>query len=252
MPTPKTQAGEAQTSPGLLAIRLVNALGKPFGLDPFPRAFPNSSTAALRDRRNVFDKIYRGNHWASVESRSGVGSEADFATAYRSRLRDCLTGLGVKRIFDAPCGDLNWIGPLTSDGAFDYLGGDISKTLVHDVKKRHPNLQVQIFDICEDAFPTADVWHCRDCLFHLPFEDIRNALANFSRSNIPYALITTHRSMLHRNLDVPLGGFRYLDLERPPISLSRAESYLKDFRLGRDFPRYVGLWRRETIAAAIE
>lgn len=235
----------------LLAIRLANALGKPFGIDPFPRAFPNPETAGLRSRAAVFDRIYRTNSWGSAESRSGFGSESHFTCAYRQRLRECLVDIGARHLFDAPCGDLNWIVELARDPAIDYVGGDVSKALISENQKRHPEITVRVFDICADTFPDADVWHCRDCLFHLPFTDIRRALENFANSKIPYVLLTTHKAVLHRNLDVSLGGFRYLDLERPPISLPNAKRYLKDYRLGRDFPRYVGLWRREAIACSL-
>lgn len=235
----------------LLAIRAANAIGKPFGIDPFPRAFPIGHAEGCADRSAVFDRLYRINFWASGESRSGPGSEARFAGGYRQSLRECLLEIGARRLFDAPCGDLNWILPLARDPALEYAGGDVSASLIADLKQRHPDLALSVFDICTDEFPEADVWHCRDCLFHLPFGDIRRALENFAQSSIPKALLTTHRARLHRNLDVPAGGFRYLDLERPPFSLPGPERYLKDYRLGLDFPRYVGLWRREAIARAL-
>ena len=244
-------AGEPQGLK-LLGIRLANALGKPFGIDAFPRSFPNLYGSGTADRPAVFEKIYRTNFWASDESRSGLGSESGFAAAYRQRLQHCLADIGARRLFDAPCGDLNWILPLARDPAIDYAGGDISASLIADTRRRYPDVDLRVFDVCVDAFPEADAWHCRDCLFHLPFADIRRALENFTGSGIPFALLTTHRALIHRNLDVAAGGFRYLDLERPPFSLPRPERYLKDYRLGLDFPRYVGLWKREAIAQALE
>lgn len=236
----------------LLAKRIVNRLGRPFGINPFPRAFPNPTTAQIVDRADVFDRIYRSNFWGSGESRSGVGSEKDFSLAYLARLRSLLDQRGHRRLFDAPCGDLNWSIDLARDPSIAYAGGDISTSLIGDLRQQHPDIDLTVFDICVDPFPTADVWHCRDCLFHLPFADIRRALENFSRSSIPYALLTTHRARwLHRNLDVPLGGFRFLDLERPPIGLARPEEYLTDYRKGSEFPRYVGLWSRAAITEAL-
>jgi hypothetical protein len=86
----------------------------------------------------------------------------------------------------------------------------------------------------------------------LPFADIRKALKNFAGSTIPYALLTTHRSrLMHRNLDVPAGGWRYLDLEMAPVSLPPPTQYLRDYQRGRDFPRFVGLWTRQAIEAAL-
>lgn len=243
---------EGETAgPALLAKRIVNRLGRPFGINPFPRAFPNPTTAQITVRAEVFDSIYRSNFWASGESRSGVGSEVDFSMAYLVRLRALIEKRGLKRLFDAPCGDLNWSIGLARDPEVDYSGGDISARLIADLREQYRDLELGVFDICSDPFPEADVWHCRDCLFHLPFADIRRAFENFTRSTIPYALLTTHRARwLHRNLDVSLGGFRFLDLERPPIGLARAEEYLPDYRKGSDFPRFVGLWSRAAIAKA--
>lgn len=246
------QDGKEASGLRLLAIRAANLIGKPFGINPFPRAFPNDRTADLQDRAKVFDRIYATNFWASGESRSGLGSESEYTRAYRDRLRECLADLNARRLFDAPCGDLNWIIDIARDPAIDYLGGDISESLIADLRQRYPDVALRVFDICEDAFPQADAWHCRDCLFHLPFADIRRALANFASSAVPHALLTTHRGRVHRNLEVEAGGFRYLDLERAPISLPPAERYLRDYRVGRDFPRYVGVWRREAIADALQ
>lgn len=243
---------DIEAGPVLLAKRVVNRMGRPFGINPFPRAFPNPTTASIADRSEVFDSIYRSNFWGSGESRSGIGSERDFSLAYLARLRSLIETRRLRRIFDAPCGDLNWIADLARDPAIEYLGGDISASLVADLHQRFPDIETRVFDVCSDAFPDADVWHCRDCLFHLPFADIRRALENFARSSIPYALLTTHRARwLHRNLDVSLGGFRFLDLERPPIGLPTPECALSDYRKGSDFPRFVGLWRREAVATAI-
>jgi hypothetical protein len=124
--------------------------------------------------------------------------------------------------------------------------------VVEDGRSRHPTLDLRVFDITRDPFPEADVWHCRDCLFHLPFEAIRQALKSFASSSIPFALITSHRArILHRNLDVGFGGFRFLDLQRYPILLPRPLACIPDFAVGSDFPRYVCLWSREQIASTI-
>lgn len=241
------------TGPVMLTKRILNRIGRPLGINPFPRAFPNPNTAQISERAEVFDSIYRSNFWGSGESRSGVGSEVDFSKAYLARLRALIEKRGLKRLFDAPCGDLNWSVGLARDPGVAYAGGDISASLIADLRQQHPEIDLTVFDICTDPFPEADVWHCRDCLFHLPFADIRRAFKNFARSSIPYALLTTHRARwLHRNLDVPLGGFRFLDLRRPPIGLATAEQYLPDYRKWSDFPRYVGLWSRTAITEAIE
>lgn len=234
----------------LIFARIINALGKPFGINPFPRAFANSNAYETSDRRAAFDAIYTHNGWNSDESQSGPGSEVKRAEAYRIRLTECLHQLRVTSIFDAPCGDLNWILPTVK--GIHYIGGDIVPALISDLRLSFPDLDLRVFDICQDKFPVVDVWHCRDCLFHLPLADIRKALENFACSVIPYALITTHRTRLaHRNLDIPVGGWRYLDLTAKPLTLPPAIKYLRDYQRGRDFPRFVGLWTREQIRDAL-
>ena len=246
-----TEDGPAGLS--LLAVRGLNILGKPLGVNPFPRAFSNAATGGAEERNYAFDNIYTRGGWQSVESRSGVGSEVQRAANYRTRLVRALADLRVTSIFDAPCGDLNWMDLVARDARWKYIGGDVSAALVADLSSRFAELDIRHFDICADAFPKADVWHCRDCLFHLPFRDIRQAFERFAESSIPYALLTTHKArLLHRNLDVAVGGFRYLDLERPPFLLPKPILYLKDFRIGLDFPRYVGVWQRDQIVSVLD
>jgi hypothetical protein len=239
-------------SPGLLARRFINKLGRPFGINPFPRAFPNPLSEEASSRQGVFEGIYATNFWGSDQSHSGVGSEKDFAERYRQELQDLLIRRAFASIFDAPCGDLNWMPDVIATTGIRYLGGDISPGIVEAARHRHPSFALRMFDICEDTFPQVDVWHCRDCFFHLSFAEIRLALANYVSSRIPYALLTTHKARWHHNLDISTGGFRYLDLEREPINLPQAMNYVKDYTYGVDFPRYVGLWPREAIARSLD
>jgi hypothetical protein len=234
----------------LLIRRVVNRVGRPLGINPFPRAFEYDLSG---ERSSMFDQIAKDNHWGSEQSASGVGSELETTTHYRAALVNLIRERNFTSMFDAPCGDLNWMPHVLDQVAIRYEGGDISAGVIAHAKQRHPELSLRQFDICKDDFPKVDVWHCRDCLFHMPFADIKLALANFLRSDIPYALFTTHRArFLHRNLDITRIGFRMLDLERAPFDLPPALAYLPDYRVGSDFPRYVGLWPRDAIQKALE
>lgn len=234
----------------LILRRIANRALHPFGINPFPRAFHYDVSA---ERTAAFDSIYTNNFWGSGESRSGVGSEIKATECYRSGLAALIQKHHFTSLFDAPCGDLRWMPELLKQTALHYEGGDISPSLITTLQSQHPDLTLHVFDITRDTFPSADLWHCRDCLFHLPFADIHAALQNFARSNIPYALLTTHRAQLHHcNLDLDGIGFRLLDLERAPVSLPKPLTYVADFKPVRDFPRYVGLWPREAIAQTVE
>ncbi len=230
--------------------RVVNIFGRAFGINPFPRLF-EYGMAAL-NRASAFEEIYQKNFWGSPESRSGVGSELKATRRYRAALAKLMRERRFQSIFDAPCGDLNWMPSVLAQVPLAYQGGDICATLVSNLERQHPALAIRQFDLCRDAFPKADLWHCRDCFFHLPFADIFAAFEQFIASEIPYMLLTTHRARwLHRNLDISSVGFRFIDFERAPFSFPKPLALLPDFRRGVDFPRYVALWSREAVCDAL-
>ena len=222
----------------------------PLGINLVPKAHPPVS--AGNSRQEVFDQIFDSNSWGSSESRSGAGSELEFTRQYRAKLVELLQQENIRSIIDAPCGDLVWMTEVLKEIDLEYVGGDISPHLVAGLKLQYPELDIRKFDICVDSFPAVDLWHCRDCLFHLPNKDIFSALENFVRSNVPWALITSHQSLFHRNLDVAVGGFRLLDLELAPFRLPPPTARLFDYQRGKDFPRYVGLWSRQATMEALQ
>lgn len=230
--------------------RLVNRVGRPFGVLPFAQPYQRPY-ARKGQRQAVFERIAAENAWNSAESISGTGSEMARTANYRADLVKLLKELGTKRFFDAPCGDLNWMGAVLKEVPLDYLGGDISAAVVAKAKERHPELDLFLFDICKDTFPSADIWQCRDTMLHLSFEDIWSALENFTRSGIPLALISTSRGRWLKNMDITTGGHRPTDLMRPPFNLPKPMRFLRDTAFG-EFPRAVGVWDAGTIRAAVE
>lgn len=231
--------------------RALNRLGHRHGISVFPRtgaAFPRTAdqTAA-----QVFDGIHEANHWGSSESLSGPGSDVERASAYVEQMLALMKRRGFTSLFDAPCGDLNWMSGAIDRGGFRYQGGDISRHAVAAARCRRPDLTIDLFDIRTDPFPDADVWQCRDCFLHLSFDDIWQALENFSRSNIRYALISTFTARYLRNIDIETGSSRYLDLQRPPLGFRKPEVSIGDRAYPSAFPRFVGLWPREEIVRVV-
>lgn len=194
-----------------------------------------------------FDQIAAENRWGSSESISGVGSELAYTQVYRKALASFLGEYRVQSMFDAPCGDLNWIKHVIKEVDIKYIGGDISQVVIEANRRAHPEISSIQFDITKDAFPDVELWHCRDCMFHLSDRDIWAALENFSNSTCEFALLTFHSGWL-RNLNIESGGFRYLDLRKPPFNFPAPERLLTDYRVGVDFPRFVGVWRRKQVA----
>lgn len=75
------------------------------------------------NKADVFSRIYRENHWASAETRSGVGSEMGRTQSVRERLPWLFDVLGAKSVLDAGCGDLNWMQHV--EAQVEYVGVDI-------------------------------------------------------------------------------------------------------------------------------
>lgn len=231
------------------ALRLADVAGRPFGIS-VASFRPTPLSSGLTDRAEIFDEIAGSNTWGSKESVSGNGSAVEYTETYRAALVDFLRRRKISSMFDAPCGDLNWMPLVLEQHAMQYIGGDVSDAVLGVAKRKHPEFDLRHFDLATEPFPDVQVWHCRDCLFHLSYADIDRVVSNFLASGIEYALLTSHRSMILNNVDIPTGSFRLLDLMRAPFRFPPPIERLTDFRPGRDFPRYVGVWTREQLKAA--
>ena len=210
------------------------------------------STWGDMDVSSRFSFIYETNAWGSKDSVSGSGSSKAATRIYRHELEDFLTQGNFKSMFDAPCGDFYWMKEVVDRLELNYHGGDIVKSLIEKNRTEFgEDYEFTPLDIIRDEFPTSDVWHCRDCLFHLSNEHIYAALENFLRSDIQYALLTSHRPLFHKNLDIETGWFRYLDLEKAPFNFPKPVRYLRDYQYGKEVRRYVGVWTRQQIVEVV-
>ena len=198
-----------------------------------------------------FSLIYRSRWWDKQgESASGPGSTLDFPRPFREGFSAILRDRQIKTLFDAPCGDWNWFKEVELPADLSYTGGEVVAELTAALQQRYGRngCQFRTFDITRDAFPGVDLWLCRDCLAHLSNADVAAALRNFVRSDVPYAMLSSYRSE-GVNDDIASGGFRPLDLTKPPFSLPEPEFAINDWPDDENIRR-VGLWSREQIAAA--
>ena len=199
-----------------------------------------------------FSLIYRHRWWDKEgESASGPGSTLDFTRTFRSEFSALLRQRNFKRLFDAPCGDWNWFREMDLPSELEYEGGDVVPDLVRQLQQKYggPSRQFEVFDITRGRFPDSDLWLCRDCLAHLSNSNVAAALRNFSRSEIPYAMLSSY-IIEGPNEDIESGGFRPLDLTRPPFNLPPPELAINDWPDSEKI-RYVGLWSRSRIAEAV-
>lgn len=173
------------------------------------------------DHKQVFQHIFDSRYWGEKESLSGIGSSLTQTESIRRELPLLLARHGATSLFDAPCGDLHWMRHILGDLDVSYIGGDIVPGVVDEARARFesPNVSFRVFDITQDEFPEADLWLCRDVLFHLSYKMVRKALSNFARSKVKYMLVTTHTAPSIRNRNIVTGDFRLIDLFKPPFNL---------------------------------
>ena len=208
----------------------------------------------LNSAEDKFTWIYKSNHWSSEESASGLGSTLKYTEKLRQQLPGLFREHKIRKVFDAPCGDFNWMRLVVRDTDIDYVGGDIVQPLIQALNRQYGSSRIRFvhIDLTQGTFPAADLMICRDCLFHLSFRDTRAVLANFVRSGIPYLLTTSHvNTDGFHNVDIPTGGFRRIDLYAAPYHFPRGVLSTVDDWVEPDPPRQMGLWSREQVEQAL-
>jgi tetratricopeptide (TPR) repeat protein len=200
-----------------------------------------------------FTRIYQTNGWNNQESRSGPTSTLHWTTNLRKALPRLLHKFGIKTLFDAPCGDMNWMRELLKELTVDYIGGDIVEPMIEQ-HKSDPDLQKRakfmLLDLTRDRLPSADLMLARDFLIHLSFEDTLAFMRNFAASDIRYLLTTSHINKgKFENRDIRTGSWRWIDLFQAPYNFP--DDTLDQIFDGKN-DRYLYLWTRAQIADACE
>jgi hypothetical protein len=196
--------------------------------------------------RAVFGRIYRQNAWGSEGSVSGAGSTVERGADFRDELIALLRRLETRVLLDAPCGDCTWIGPV-ADAVPRYVGVDVVPELVERARARHAGERRTFAraDLARDPLPEADVILCRDCLVHFSFAEARRALRNFRRSGAPFLLTTTFDEVA-ANDDIVTGGWRALNLRKPPFSFPPPLEAIDERCPGYPGKR-LALWRMDAL-----
>ena len=219
---------------------------------PFIRRGSGEVSSEFADNSAAFAQIYADNIWGNAESLSGWGSTLSYTSVMRQHLEELLSKMGAKTFLDAPCGDFNWMQHVRLPSDTSYIGGDIVPELIARLNEQYAKGAARKFvalDIVKDTMPVADVWLCRDVLFHLTTSDAIAVLHNFVRSDIPFILTTTY-DFVKINIDARPGGFRYINLMQPPFNLPKPRTKIPDF-LAPAPPRHLALWSREEVATAL-
>lgn len=201
-----------------------------------------------KSAEDIFSDYWRSNHWRNSESKSGDGSTLKYTENIRRELPNLVERYDIKILLDVPCGDFNWFREVPLPFGVRYIGGDIVDDLIAQLSEKYGSSvrEFKVVDAISDVLPTADMWMCRDLIFHLPNKDIRQLFDNFLASPVKYLLITSHAGAEVANVDTFMGGFRLVDLLKPPFSLPPAGLRVADYIEG--YPeRYLMLYHRDVI-----
>ena len=194
--------------------------------------------------KDIFSSIHRHNSWADPESVSGRGSTLPRTAEVRRSLGTLLESVDARSLLDAACGDFNWMRQVGLEN-IQYTGTDVVPELITRNRQlyENQNRSFVLLDITSDPLPQVDVILCRDCFIHLSSSHIREAIANFKRSNSVFLLATTHTS-IRENREIRTGGWRSVNLELPPFNfMPPIKLIIEDAESGKS----LGLWNLEQL-----
>jgi hypothetical protein len=210
---------------------------------------------SLKSNEDKFTWIYKNNYWSSNESFSGTGSTLEYTKNLRKELPNLFSRYSIQKVFDAPCGDFNWMSHLLPLVKIKYIGGDIVKPLIDNLNIKYKSDRISFlhFDLIREIPPEVDLMICRDLLFHLSFQDTKSVLENYIKSKSTYLLTTTHKNIDSSfiNRDILTGNFRRIDLFSKPYNFPTNPLYCIEDWLFPDPERQMCLWDRKQVLLAL-
>lgn len=200
---------------------------------------------------STFSQIYERRAWGDGESVSGFGSDLGQTAAVRKALPVLLKQIGARTMVDAPCGDFYWMKEVKLE-LDHYIGIDIVPDLVGRNQRQYADgiREFRTQNITNEPLSNADVIFCRDCLVHLSYSDIADAIRNFKDSGAAYLLTTTFVGP-RKNRDIVTGDWRPLNLQRPPWNFPEPITIIDEQctqSRGRYRDKALGLWRLSDLA----
>lgn len=180
---------------------------------------------AAPTNEEVFTNIYDNKAWGTNddgEAHSGGGSTLRATKLYRVFLQQFLDDKEIHSVVDIGCGDwefsrkINWKG-------IKYTGYDVVKSVIKQNQKKYGSSTIKFFhgDAIYMDLPPADLLICKDVLQHLPNEDIQQLVSQLHKYK--HCLITNdvnEITLSSQNFDIKRGGYRYIDLTKPPFLLA--------------------------------
>ncbi len=184
----------------------------------------------------IFTDIYQREVWGSG---SGGGSTPEYLGAYIALVEWLIKVCRPATVLDIGCG-VGWIANRINWQDCLYIGIDVVRDVVEQARPRISG-EVYVLDAITDTLPPADLVLLKEVTQHLDNASITTIIEKL-RS---YPLVL-HCSAWREevNQEISTGGFRSVDLSKPPFSLP-CETLLQ-YEVGES--RYMcQLWRTHGI-----
>lgn len=167
-------------------------------------------------RKQYFNNMYHENIRTEMNNntdqpKSGTGSILSQTATIVREIPKLLKITNTKTFMDSPCGDFNWM-QHAKLGTIKYIGANIVDDLIDKNNSLYKNEYREFLkrDIVIDDLPKVDVILCRDCLVHLPLDDIFAAIRNFIKSGSKYLLTTNFtKERPATNMEVPFTKYQW-------------------------------------------
>lgn len=198
--------------------------------------------------KQIFTYIYNVGHWGIEETVSGHGSKLAETQAIRNKLPELLKKLNIKTILDLPCGDFNWMRTVDLTD-YKYIGADIVSELILKNQQLYGNSYRTFIelDATQNEIPKVDLIICRDCLVHLPIEDVKMVIQNFKKSGSRYLLATTYPNC-YENRSLKTGEWWPQNFLLEPFNFPQPILIIdEESTVGPDqqYQKCLGLWELE-------
>lgn len=139
---------------------------------------------------DTFNIIYSNNIWNNNNNNiplSGPGSSLDNTKElilYLNNLK------GFNSCLDIGCGDLTWISK-TKLFNENYIGIDVSDYIIEKNKKKFNDMKFYSINAVNGKLFNAELFICRDVMFHLNKEDNIQLLKNIGNYKFKYIILTS-------------------------------------------------------------
>lgn len=178
----------------------------------------------------AFTSIYQNALWGTNKENkgsSGSGSTAENTLIYRDYLKEFMKTNQIKSVVDIGCGDWEF-SQLVDWTAINYIGYDIVKSVIENNSRIYskPTIQFIHENFLDVDLPKADLLICKDVFQHLSNEEIIAFLPQLKK--FKHCLITNDVNPNNNSSDnhnIPIGGYRPLDLTIPPFNLSPESTF---------------------------